>query len=188
MTLFHASRALTVRNAAIPEVAGAPALVPLKLAGREGVNLQVQRCRFPGVQGLELLRRRSQSDRSALRLTAPEDAHPRSGPQERSTHGARAARAPARRADGARQAAPGDLPVSERVGPKHHRRALQLAADRRLQIDGRRRNGSKEVGALRESRSGDQLLEPAGGVPQGGLAVSSEGICGSDEDLRVAEH
>ena len=38
MTLFHASRALTVRNAAIPEVAGAPALVPLKLQGREGVN------------------------------------------------------------------------------------------------------------------------------------------------------
>ena len=38
MTLFHASRALTVRSAAIPEVAGAPALVPLKLQGREGVN------------------------------------------------------------------------------------------------------------------------------------------------------
>jgi hypothetical protein len=38
MTLFHAPRALTVRSAAIPEVAGAPALVPLKLQGREGVN------------------------------------------------------------------------------------------------------------------------------------------------------
>ena len=38
MTLFHAPRALTVRSAAIPEVAGAPALVPLKLAGREGVS------------------------------------------------------------------------------------------------------------------------------------------------------
>ena len=38
MTIFKASRALTVRSAAIPEVSGAPALVPLKLQGREGIN------------------------------------------------------------------------------------------------------------------------------------------------------
>jgi len=39
MTLFPSfSRALAVRSAAIPEVAGTPALVPLKLQGREGVN------------------------------------------------------------------------------------------------------------------------------------------------------
>ena len=42
MTLFHAPRALTVRSAAIPEVAGAPALVPLKLYGREGVTAALQ--------------------------------------------------------------------------------------------------------------------------------------------------
>jgi type VI secretion system secreted protein VgrG len=38
MTLFNAPRALTVTSPAIPQVAGQPALVPLKLEGSEGVN------------------------------------------------------------------------------------------------------------------------------------------------------
>ncbi|RZA30700.1 MAG: hypothetical protein EOP02_00605, partial [Proteobacteria bacterium] len=38
MTPFPSPRALTVRSAAIPELAGAPALVPLKLQGHEGIN------------------------------------------------------------------------------------------------------------------------------------------------------
>ena len=36
--LFHAPRALTVKSAAIPDLAGTPALVPLKLEGSEGIN------------------------------------------------------------------------------------------------------------------------------------------------------
>ncbi|RFO96247.1 type VI secretion system tip protein VgrG [Rhodoferax lacus] len=38
MFLFNAPRALTVQSAAIPVVAGQPALVPLKLEGAEGIN------------------------------------------------------------------------------------------------------------------------------------------------------
>ena len=35
---FEADRALAVRGPAIPLIAGAPALVPLKLQGHEGIN------------------------------------------------------------------------------------------------------------------------------------------------------
>ena len=38
MSLFNAPRALTVTSAAIPVLAGRPALVPLKLEGSEGIN------------------------------------------------------------------------------------------------------------------------------------------------------
>ena len=38
MTLFNAPRALTVASPAIPQVAGQPALVPIKLEGSEGIN------------------------------------------------------------------------------------------------------------------------------------------------------
>ncbi|WP_245541838.1 type VI secretion system Vgr family protein, partial [Uliginosibacterium gangwonense] len=38
MSLFKSSRALTVKSAAIPEVMGQAALVPLKLEGHEGIN------------------------------------------------------------------------------------------------------------------------------------------------------
>ncbi len=38
MFLFNAPRVLTVRSAAIPVIAGQPALVPLKLEGEEGIN------------------------------------------------------------------------------------------------------------------------------------------------------
>ena len=38
MTLFNAPRALTVTSAAIPVLAGQPALVPIKLEGSEGIN------------------------------------------------------------------------------------------------------------------------------------------------------